>query len=79
MANFASRVADDLEQEGTAFHKPDADYLKNKKIAIQLAKRYIDDYKKMKADPKYADEVRVDPQAFAPKKDRQGKAKEREK
>jgi hypothetical protein len=78
VANFASRVADDLEQEGTAFHKPDADYLKNKKIAIQLARRYIDDYKKMKADPKYADEVRMDPGAYNPKKDLKGKAKETE-
>ena len=78
VANFASRVADEIEKEGTPFAQHDQDYLKNKKIAVMLAKRYIDDYKKMKADPKYADEVRVDPQAFAPKKDRQGKAKETE-
>ena len=43
-----------------------------------MAKRYIDDYKKMQADPSYGDEVRMDPGAFAPKKDRQGKAKEEE-
>ena len=78
VANFASRVADEIEKEGTPFAQHDQDYLKNKKIAVMLAKRYIDDYKKMKADPKYADEVRVDPQAFAPKEDRQGKAKETE-
>ncbi len=76
VANFASRVADKLEQEGTPFFKPDADYMKNKKIAVMLAKRYIDDYKKMKSDPAYADEVRVDPANYNPKKDRQGKAKE---
>ena len=76
VANFASRVADNLEQEGQPFFKPDADYMKNKKIAIQLAKRYIDDYKQMKADPSYADEVRMDPANYNPKKDRQGKAKE---
>ena len=76
VANFASRVADNLEQEGQPFFKPDADYMKNKKIAIQLAKRYIDDYKQIKADPSYADEVRMDPANYNPKKDRQGKAKE---
>ena len=36
--------------------------MSNKKIAIQLAKRYIDDYKKMQSDPEYKDEVRKDPQ-----------------
>jgi len=68
VANFASRVADNLELEGTTSFKPDADYMKNKKIAIQLAKRYIDDYKKMQKDPSYADEVRMDPEDFNPKK-----------
>ncbi len=78
VANFASRVADELDGEGQPFFKPTKDYMKNKKIAIQLAKRYIDDYKKMQNDPKYADEVRMDPGAFSPKKDRTGKAKEEE-
>ncbi len=68
VANFASRVADDLEKEGSAFHKPDPDYMKNKKIAVQLAKRYVDDYKKIKNDPEYAKEVRMDPEEFNPKK-----------
>jgi hypothetical protein len=76
VANFASRVADAISQEGQPFFKPDEDHSKNKKIAVQLAKRYIDDYKKMKSDPSYADEVRMEPGAFAPKKDRTGKAKE---
>ena len=75
IANFASQVADDMGNEGAPFFKPDENYTKNKKIAIQLAKRYIDDYKKIKQDPAYADEVRQDPSKFAPKKDRQGKAK----
>ena len=52
--------------------------MKNKKLAIQLAKRYIDDYKKMQADPKYGDEVRMDPGAYKPKVDRKGKPKEAE-
>ena len=76
LANFASRVADELDGEGQPFFKPTADYVKNKKIAIQLAKRYIDDYKKMQADPNYRDEIRMEPGAFAPKKDRAGKAKD---
>ena len=78
VANFASRVADGLEQEGSAMFKPDKDYMKNKKIAIQLAKRYIDDYKKMQKDPKYADEIRMEPGDYSPKKDLKGKAKETE-
>jgi len=76
IANFASQVADDMGNEGAPFFKPDENYTKNKKIAIQLAKRYIDDYKKMQQNPAYADEVRQDPSKFAPKKDRQGKAKD---
>jgi len=78
VANFASRVADEMEQENSAAFKPSPDYIKNKKIAVQLAKRYIDDYKKMQAEPGYTDQVRMEPGAFAPKKDLKGKAKETE-
>ena len=78
VANFASRVADEMEQEKSATFKPTPDYMKNKKIAIQLAKRYIDDYKKMEKNPEYEKEVRMEPGAFAPKKDLKGKAKETE-
>ena len=78
VANFASRVADEMEQENSSTFKPTPDYIKNKKIAVQLAKRYIDDYKKMQADPEYGKEVRMEPGAFAPKKDLKGKAKETE-
>jgi hypothetical protein len=78
VANFASRVADEMDQENSSTFKPTPDYIKNKKIAIQLAKRYIDDYKKMQADPEYGKEVRMEPGAFAPKKDLKGKAKETE-
>jgi hypothetical protein len=66
VANFASRVADEMEQENSATFKATPDYIKNKKIAVQLAKRYIDDYKRM------------EPGEFAPKKDITGKAKETE-
>jgi len=74
VANFASRVADGIEQEGSNSFKPGPDYNSNKKIAVQLAKRYIDDYKKMQQDPAYADQVRMDPADFSPKKDIKGKA-----
>jgi hypothetical protein len=78
VANFASRVADEMEQENSATFKPTPDYMKNKKIAIQLAKRYIDDYKKMQSDPDYGKQVRMEPGEFSPKKDIKGKAKETE-
>jgi len=78
VANFASRVADEMEQENSATFKATPDYIKNKKIAVQLAKRYIDDYKKMQSEPGYTDEVRMDPADFNPKKDLKGKAKETE-
>ena len=78
VANFASRVADEMEQENSATFKPTPDYMKNKKIAVQLAKRYIDDYKKMEKDPAFKDEIRMEPGEFNPKKDLKGKAKEQE-
>ena len=68
IANFASRVADGIESEGGVGFKPGPDYNSNKKIAVQLAKRYIDDYKKMQSDTAYADEVRMDPEDYNPKK-----------
>ena len=68
MANFASRVADGIESEGSAMFKPGPDYNSNKKIAVQLAKRYIDDYKKMQSEPGYTDAVRMDPADYNPKK-----------
>ena len=78
VANFASRVADEMEQENSATFKATPDYIKNKKIAVQLAKRYIDDYKKMQSEPGYTDQVRMDPSDYSPKKDIKGKAKETE-
>jgi hypothetical protein len=77
VANFASQIANDIGREGTPFFEPTKDYIANKKIAFQLAKRYVDDYKKMQQDPEYAGQVRQDPAEFGnPKKDRQGRAKE---
>ena len=68
VANFASRVADGIEQEGTGSFKPAPDWNSNKKIAVQLARRYIDDYKKMQKDAGYGNEVRMDPEDYNPKK-----------
>lgn len=77
VANFASHIADEISQEGEPFFKPSKDYIRNKKIAFQLAKRYVDDYKKMQGDTEYQNQVRMEPAEFGnPKKDRQGKAKE---
>jgi len=73
VANFASRVADEMDQEKSAAFKPTPNYIKNKKIAIQLAKRYMDDYKKMNSDPAYKDEVRKDPQDIKKFKNIKGK------
>ena len=67
-----------MEQENTATVKATPDYIENKKVAVQLAKRYIDDYKKMQSEPGYTDQVRMDPADFNPKKDLKGKAKETE-
>jgi len=64
ISNFASSMADEIGNEGAPFWKPSLEYVKNKKIAIQLAKRYLDDYNKMQKDPAYKDEVRKDPQDF---------------
>jgi hypothetical protein len=77
VANFASQIANDIGREGTPFFDVTKDYIANKKIAFQLAKRYVDDYKKIQQDPEYASQVRQDPAEYGnPKKNRQGKAKE---
>jgi len=76
VANFASSVANEIAQEGEPFFEPHKNYIRDKKVAFQLAKRYVDDYKKMKQDPEYVSQVRMDPQAYEPKKDRKGQAKE---
>ena len=62
VANFASRVADAVSQEGEPFFKPEADHNKNKKIAVQLAQRYLKDRQE------------IDPADYNPKKDIKGKA-----
>ena len=76
VANFAANVANDIAQEGEPFFTPHKNYIRDKKVAFQLAKRYLDDYKKIKAEPDYATQVRMDPATYEPKKDRKGQAKE---
>ena len=60
--NFAADMDSEIQQQGELFVTPKKDYPQLKATAIQLVKRYIDDLKKMKADPEYKDAVRVDPQ-----------------
>jgi hypothetical protein len=64
IANFASDAAERVQ---------DKDYdPADKQTAMMLAKKYMDDVKKMTSDPSYADAVRVDP------KNVYGKMKKRE-
>ena len=64
IANFASDAAERVQ---------DKDYDQtDKQTAMMLAKKYMDDVKKMTSDPSYKDEVRVDP------KNVYGKMKKRE-
>ena len=60
--NFAADMDSEIQQQGELFVTPKKDYPQLKQTAIQLVKRYIDDLKQMKADPKYKDAVRIDPQ-----------------
>jgi hypothetical protein len=60
--NFAADMDSEIQQQGELFVTPPKGYPELKKTAIQLVKKYIDDLKKMKADPKYKDAVRIDPQ-----------------
>jgi hypothetical protein len=60
--NFAADMDSEIQQQGELFVTPKKDYPQLKATAIQLVKRYIDDLKKMKANPQYKDAVRIDPQ-----------------
>jgi hypothetical protein len=65
IANFASDAAERVQ---------DREYdPADKQTAMMLAKKYMDDVKKMAADPSYADEIRVDPkEIYGAKKKRTG-------
>jgi hypothetical protein len=70
IANFASMIGDEISSEGEAFGREsnDPEYKEDKQAALQLARRYMDDLKKMKSQPGYEDEVRMDPEDLKPKK-----------
>jgi hypothetical protein len=66
IANWASQIGQDIE-EGKASRE-------DMQVALQLAKRYQDDLKKIHDDKSYSKEVRV--AAFGKKKDLYGKVKD---
>ena len=62
VANFASEMSINISDEGSSFGtKMTPEYQQDKQLAMQLAKRYLDDVKQMATDPEYADTVRKDP------------------
>ncbi|SVE29601.1 uncharacterized protein METZ01_LOCUS482455, partial [marine metagenome] len=60
--NFAADMDSEIQQQGELFVTQKKDYPQLKATAIMLVKKYIDDLKKIKADPKYKEQVRKDPQ-----------------
>jgi len=74
VANFASEMALQIGDEGASFGtKITPEYKKDKGLAMLLAKKYIDDMKKMAGDPAYAAQVRKDPgEVYGAKKTRTG-------
>jgi hypothetical protein len=62
VANFAAHMGDMIASEGEPFgQKRDPEYIRDKKLAILLAQKYLKDLQMMKTDPEYAASVRVDP------------------
>ena len=78
VANFASRVADEMEQEKTATFKPTPDYIKKQKNCCTVSKKIHRRLQENAERSRYEKEVRMEPGEFAPKKDLKGKAKETE-
>ena len=75
IANFASMMGDLISSEGDAFgQRPDAEYARDKKLAIMLAQKYMKDLAAMRSNPGYASEVRQDPEARSLMKDRKSKS-----
>ena len=61
VANFASDMAVEIESQGELFNRPSPDFAKQKKIAGDLARRYVADIKKIQSDPSAYDSLRKDP------------------
>lgn len=74
VANFASDMSINIGDEGSSFGtKITPEYKRDKQLAMQLAKRYLDDIKRMATDDEYADTVRKDPKdVYGAKKKRSG-------
>lgn len=74
VANFASDMSINIGDEGSSFGtKITPEYKRDKQLAMQLAKRYLDDIKRMATDDEYAATVRKDPKdVYGAKKKRDG-------
>ena len=74
VANFASDMSINIGDEGSSFGtKITPEYKRDKQLAMQLAKRYLDDIKRMATDDEYAATVRKDPKdVYGAKKKRSG-------
>jgi hypothetical protein len=74
VANFASEMSINIGDEGSSFGtKITPEYKRDKQLAMMLAKKYLDDIKKMATDEEYAATVRKDPKdVYGAKKKRAG-------
>lgn len=74
VANFASDMMINVGEEGESFGtKMTPEYKRDKQLAMMLAKKYIDDVKRIATDDDYANEVRKDPgDVYGKKKKRSG-------
>lgn len=74
VANFASNMMINVGEEGESFGtRMTPEYKSDKALAMLLAKKYIDDVKRIATDEEYAKEVRKDPDdVYGKKKKRSG-------
>jgi len=74
VANFASDMMINVGEEGESFGtRMTPEYKSDKALAMLLAKKYIDDVKRIATDEEYAKEVRKDPgDVYGKKKKRSG-------
>ena len=74
VANFASDMMINVGEEGESFGtRMTPEYKRDKQLAMMLAKKYIDDVKRIATDDEYAKEVRKDPsEVYGAKKKRAG-------
>ena len=62
VANFAALMGDLISSEGEAFgQKREPEYIKDKKLAIVLAQKYMKDLNAIRDNPEYEAEVRQEP------------------